>query len=315
MKRHCGEIALQRAHKKNLIGKGSERKLNLKEFLVLLSDAFSFLNIEVDEKNASEIFRQFDTDNDNHITYVEYFSFIDKFICKSPAVIKAEKENRPLPVVDIKPAVVVPQGRIYRSRIRLFLWETLRILYNNFDYNGNGQLEISEIIALVREILKLSSQKDIDYILFDLFNLGNRGYINFTEFCPYFVEHVGNLGLSLLVSRNPSARRLLNRDQFIQLFRSSFAFLNVSRIQDELLWGFFAVIDTDRDGYITFEQYILWLKDFLSPASYRGDIYYFELDDADLSIGSRLITAEIIVPAPTITIAPIRHHDLLVIRR
>lgn len=28
LKRHCGEIALQRAHKKNLIGKGSERKLN-----------------------------------------------------------------------------------------------------------------------------------------------------------------------------------------------------------------------------------------------------------------------------------------------
>lgn len=29
LKRHCGEIALQRTHKKGLIGKGAERKLNV----------------------------------------------------------------------------------------------------------------------------------------------------------------------------------------------------------------------------------------------------------------------------------------------
>lgn len=76
LKRHCGEIALQRAHKKSLIGKGAERKLNVTEFLALLNDAYSFLNVRTDESNATEIFRKFDTDRDNHITYVEYFQFI-----------------------------------------------------------------------------------------------------------------------------------------------------------------------------------------------------------------------------------------------
>lgn len=171
---------------------------------------------------------------------------------------------------------------------------------------------------MIRDILKLSSQKDIDYILFTIFSLGDRGYISFTDFCPYFVEHVGNLGLSLLLSKNPGMRKRLNRDQFVQLFRSSFAFLTISRVHDELLWGFFTVIDTDRDGFISFEQYILWLKDFLSPSNYRGDIYYFELDDADLSIGGRLITdittTTTIKPNPIPTTSLITS-DLVVVRR
>jgi Ca2+-binding EF-hand superfamily protein len=70
-------------------------------------------------------------------------------------------------------------------------------------------------------------------------------------------------------------RKLLNRDQFVQLFKTSFGFLAVSRIHADLLHGFFAKIDTDRDGFITFEQYITWLKDFLCPTNYRGDAYYF----------------------------------------
>lgn len=87
-------------------------------------------------------------------------------------------------------------------------------------------------------------------------------------------------------------RKLLNRDQYINLFRTSFAFLAVSRIHNDLLSGFFTKIDTDRDGYITFEQYIIWLKSFLCPVNYRGDAYYFELDDLDLNLGNGLIGDE-----------------------
>jgi hypothetical protein len=56
--------------------------------------------------------------------------------------------------------------------MRHFLWETLRKLYNTFDYNGDGQLQTIEVKGLISDILKLSSKKDIDYILFTLFNLG-----------------------------------------------------------------------------------------------------------------------------------------------
>lgn len=97
LKRHCGEIALQRTHKKGLIGRGAERKLNVDEFLALLNDAYSFLKVDVENGQAREVFKVFDADKDSHITYVEYFSFIDKFICKNQATLQAEAENRPVP--------------------------------------------------------------------------------------------------------------------------------------------------------------------------------------------------------------------------
>lgn len=130
-------------------------------------------------------------------------------------------------------------------------------------------------------------------MLFTIFDLGSGGEITFSEFCPFFVEHVGELGLSYLISLTPSMRRVLNRDQFVELFKSSFVFLATSRIHNELLWRFFGMIDTDRDGVITFDQYIAWLKLFLCPAQYRGDAYYFDLDDMDLSLGSTMIMEEL----------------------
>ena len=261
--------------------------------MTLLSDAYAFLQVQTDEAAATDVFKQFDADRDNLITYVEYFNFIDKFICKSQSVLQAEAQRKPLPPVEIKPIVApVPTGRTYRSRMRLFLWETLRRLYLTFDYNHDGLLQTVEAKALITDILKLNSKKDIDYILFTLFNLGERGTVTFVDFCNYFVEHVGELGLSLLVVKNPTMRRVINRDQFVQLFRSSFGFLAVSRIQDDLFWGFFNKIDTDRDGWISFEQYMAWLREFLCPELYRGDSYYFELDDADLAFGKSMILEE-----------------------
>ena len=229
--------------------------------MTLLSDAYAFLQVRTDESAATDIFKQFDADRDNLITYVEYFNFIDKFICKSQSVLQAENTRQPLPPVEIKPIVApVPTGRIYRSRLRLFIWETLRRLYLAFDYNNDGLLQTVEAKALITDILKLNSKKDIDYILFTIFNLGERGQVTFIDFCNYFVEHVGELGLSQLVAKNPTMKRVLTRDQFITLFRSSFGFLAVSRIKNDLFWGFFSKIDTDRDGLISFEQYMAWLR-------------------------------------------------------
>lgn len=114
------------------------------------------------------------------------------------------------------------------------------------------------------------------------------------SFCSYFIEHVANLSISDFLSNHPPGKKTINRDEFVRLFRNSFYFLNVSRIQDELLWGFFAKIDTDNDGLISFDQYIEWVKSFLVPHVFNTDVYYFELDDLALGLGNRLITDEIV---------------------
>ena len=93
----------------------------------------------------------------------------------------------------------------------------------------------------------------------------------------------------------PPGKRTIDLDEFVMLFRNSFYFLKVSRIKDELLWGFFDKIDFDKTGLISLEEYIDWVKDFLSPSSNFVDNYYFELDDMSLEIGLNMITDDVVL--------------------
>ena len=68
----------------------------------------------------------------------------------------------PLPVeVYVPVSVIVSQGRLYRSRLRWFVWENLRKLYDDFDFNRDGKLQLEEIKVLISSILHLRSTLDI----------------------------------------------------------------------------------------------------------------------------------------------------------
>lgn len=69
--------------------------------------------------------------------------------------------------------------KTYQSRLRFFIWECLRRLYNAFDFNKDGRLQLEEIKTLIADILKLKNRKDIDYVLFTIFSLGAGGEILF----------------------------------------------------------------------------------------------------------------------------------------
>ena len=296
LKRHCGEIALQRTHKKGLIGKGAERKLNVDEFLALLNDAYSFLKVDVENGMAREVFKVFDSDSDSLITYVEYFTFIDKFICKNQATLKAEAENMPIPDIEIpgyEPPRIVKE---YESRLRYFLWGELRGVFDTFDINFDAKLQTEEARNLVRTILKLSTDRDINYVLFNVFKLVEEGEIDFDTFCPSFIQHVCNLGISFFLINYMPGKGFVERDEFTTLFRSSFPFLKVARVKEELMWGFFNQIDTDNDGWISFDEYLQWVKSFLCPVTFETDSFYFELDDMSLPSGNGLITGDIEQP-------------------
>lgn len=76
LKRHCGELALQRRHKAGGMKHGAERKIAPQEFIDLLNDSYRFLGVKVDDAQITEIFKDSDKDHDGLITYVEYFSFV-----------------------------------------------------------------------------------------------------------------------------------------------------------------------------------------------------------------------------------------------
>lgn len=74
-------MSLQKMHKENLIKNGAERKITQEEFWILLNKAYAFLKVECPRNICDEVFAEADKDQDGLITYVEYFKFIDRYIC------------------------------------------------------------------------------------------------------------------------------------------------------------------------------------------------------------------------------------------
>ena len=78
-------MSLQKTHRLNKMQFGGERKMLPEEFWKLINQAFSFLKVEMSRDVADQVFKDCDKDQDGKITYVEYFQFIDKYICFSSA--------------------------------------------------------------------------------------------------------------------------------------------------------------------------------------------------------------------------------------
>ena len=146
LKRHCGELALRRRHKKEGgIKQAAERKLTSVEFAELLDDSYSFLGVKVDPAEVAAIFKEQIKGADGLMTYVEYFTFVERWICKSKEVLAAP----PKPTKD------------YVSRLRTFIWSWLRMLYDNYDKDHNNKLDQKEIELLIRELLHQTSASEV----------------------------------------------------------------------------------------------------------------------------------------------------------
>lgn len=71
--------------------------------------------------------------------------------------------------------------------------------------------------------------------------------------------------------------------------------LEVERVSDRLLWKFFEKIDTNKDGLISFGEYLAWVSDFLAVLAYFGLEYYIVEDDEDLAIGADMILSNMLL--------------------
>jgi hypothetical protein len=86
------------------------------------------LKITVPSAAARDIFNDADKDRDGLITYVEYFQFIEKHICRT----KAQYEGKVEAVKEQKP---VDPGPERFSRLRKWIWEQLYRLYSLYVEN------------------------------------------------------------------------------------------------------------------------------------------------------------------------------------
>ena len=66
----------------------------------------------------------------------------------------------------------------------------------------------------------------------------------------------------------------------------------MDRVSDRLLSRFFDKIDTNKDGRISFGEYLDWIKYFLAVNAYYGLQYYIEEDDADMPTSIDMILTD-----------------------
>lgn len=139
--------------------------------------------------------------------------------------------------------------------------------------------------------MKGSSKEDLEFVMVSVYHLNPTSTLAVEVFTPFFIVHAGELGLSKFAKQHPN-QRTLTLDEFILLFRASYYMLNVDRVSSRLLGHFFHKIDTNKDGQISFGEYLDWVKNFLAVRSYSGLQYYIEEDDADLPIGADFILTD-----------------------
>lgn len=119
------------------------------------------------------------------------------------------------------------------------------------------------------------------FMLNGLFKLNSKT-IEFVPFAIAFLYLVAELGLSRYQSNHPVTKKILNFDEFLVLFRNSFKVFNVARIRPQILRLIFDKIDTNRDGLITFDEYLRWVRLYLAVDTNRGEEFYLKEDDESI---------------------------------
>lgn len=156
-------------------------------------------------------------------------------------------------------------------------------LYNAYVANRTLSVNDKELRGLVLAILGDLSEAEITFLLSGLFKLTDKT-IQFEPFAIIFIYLVAELGLSRYSRNHNVTKKVLNKDEFVILFRNSFKAFEVARIKPEFLWKVFAKIDKNNDGLITFEEYLDWVKRFLAVLKYFGDEFWVYPDD-DINSG------------------------------
>lgn len=140
-------------HLQEKMSAGAQRKMNLSEFKILLRNAYEFLGVSIDDEGATAIFNNSDEDKDGWITYKEYFSFVQTYIMKLKPLNKIERK---------------PSPRKIHSRLRKYIWEAVRRLFEK--YIKDGQVNGKELEKIIREIMKGESDNDIAFLIYQIGN-------------------------------------------------------------------------------------------------------------------------------------------------
>jgi len=243
-------MAIQRRHLRSIYKYGAQRMMDESEFIVTLEDAFTFLEATATKAQLSSLFKECDTNQDGLITYKEYFEFLTLYFGSES--IAAEEEKVPLPKL-------TPEQEFAK-------WlnsESARALR---PYRLSSNLKVDEdlLAKLLKKVFR-ETDDEIDFVRRNLFRLliDPNIYITDDDLRKIIVFlHVGIINLL----RGHKAKRWakwrefkLNKQDFIDLVLMATEWAVVPT-DPRLLSLIFDRLDSDHDGFITYRQYLEFIR-------------------------------------------------------
>lgn len=155
----------------------------------------------------------------------------------------------------------------FYERFVKLLFEQLRYIFLNYDENKNLKFESNEIEAILLHVFGFTAA-EIQFIMLEIFRVDVRykDGITFEDLCSiildiYFI-HI------LLMRRYTEFGKAgwkeikINCEQFMNLVNGACYFITIKPFEEDLK-AIFLDLDTDKDGFITLWEYVLFIRKYI----------------------------------------------------
>lgn len=254
----------------------------------LLNLSYAFLGVECPAAVATAMFKATDTDNDGYITYVQYFQVIQKYVCKNADYKEANSDKVGLggntgniPIGGNGVGLNnnnLNQGPERKMKIRAWIWSQIRKLYDLYIQGRVLKASDAELKGLIHSITGELKESE-HLVLFNGLNALASKNIEFEPFVMIFLYLIAQIGLSRFSANHPNTKKAINFDEFVLILENTFEFIKFKNYKRSILEKIFQKIDKNHDGWITYEEYLDWIKRFLAVLKYYGDEFYVAEDD------------------------------------
>lgn len=235
-------------HKAKKFVRWQDRLINLEEFLQLVDSACYWMRHKPPRDLLIQIFGNLDTDKDGFITYDQYITFIRNYLSK-------RRDNS----IDWKRFIEREAPKTKDEKLYEEIWSDLKALYMH--YVKGKYLQENELELLVREVLHETTQKELEYIFWNMFRYdpNNDKNIEYEEFAPFILTHTAEIALQRFHFQQTLGKNTLTNAEFKLVFREAYHFLKSLNTTDGVLNAIFSELDTNKDGLITYKEYMTWV--------------------------------------------------------
>lgn len=134
-----------------------------------------------------------------------------------------------------------------------------------FDANGNQFVDPEEIVEILKALLK-ENPNEVDYVIINYFRYTKgKGPVSFEEFARFFLGlHCGELAVQRLHREGYFSRGrefIMNEKEFVGALNQAFGVIRFNGNESDMR-QLFRDINTDRSGWISYQQYFEALKDY-----------------------------------------------------